>query len=209
MGIADMEEKVGITLKLIQEDGDSFAKRAEMYKRRTELINFVEESYRAYRALAERYDHISSPLLLFFQTKSSLQWMMMMIARLECKRGLQKCQRRMYRSWRRSRRDELSKQKQKRKRIEDARNKLVSFKDEFVGNETSQKMSDEKVDSEKAEEKSLVQTELQKQSEEQVAVNPSDGLKKQHSVKISEDLVTSSSEKRGEIPCSSRFATAD
>ncbi|KAL5822083.1 hypothetical protein ACOSQ3_023965 [Xanthoceras sorbifolium] len=97
MGIADMEEKVGITLKLIQEDGDSFAKRAEMYKRRTELINFVEESYRAYRALAERYDHISSPLLLFFQTKSSLQWMMMMIARLECKRGLQKCQRRMYR----------------------------------------------------------------------------------------------------------------
>ncbi|KAL5753324.1 hypothetical protein ACOSQ2_023831 [Xanthoceras sorbifolium] len=69
-------------------------------------------------------------------------------------------------------------------------------------------MSDEKIDSEKAEEKSLVQTELQKQSEEQVAVNPSDGLKKQHSVKISEDLVTSSSEKR-EIPCSSRFATAD
>ncbi|KAL5820001.1 hypothetical protein ACOSQ4_023843 [Xanthoceras sorbifolium] len=88
MGIADMEEKVGITLKLIQEDGDSFAKRAEMYyKRRAELINFVEESYRAYRALAERYDHISSPLLPFFQTKSSLQWMMMMIARLECKRG--------------------------------------------------------------------------------------------------------------------------
>lgn len=51
------------TLKLIEEDGDSFAKRAEMYyKKRPELINFVEESYRAYRALAERYDHISTEL---------------------------------------------------------------------------------------------------------------------------------------------------
>lgn len=50
-------------LKLISEDGDSFAKRAEMYyKRRPELINFVEESYRAYRSLAERYDHISTEL---------------------------------------------------------------------------------------------------------------------------------------------------
>ena len=32
------------------------------YKKRPELINFVEESYRAYRALAERYDHISKEL---------------------------------------------------------------------------------------------------------------------------------------------------
>lgn len=50
-------------LKLIQEDGDSFAKRAEMYyKRRPELINFVEESYRAFRSLAERYDKLSKDL---------------------------------------------------------------------------------------------------------------------------------------------------
>ncbi|KAK4803113.1 hypothetical protein SAY86_001316 [Trapa natans] len=61
--MADMEEKVGNTLKLIEEDGDSFARRAEMYyKKRPELINFVEESFRAYRALAERYDHISTEL---------------------------------------------------------------------------------------------------------------------------------------------------
>ncbi|GMN33995.1 hypothetical protein TIFTF001_004438 [Ficus carica] len=61
--LQDMEEKVQIVLKLIEEDGDSFAKRAEMYyKKRPELINFVEESYRAYRALAERYDHISTEL---------------------------------------------------------------------------------------------------------------------------------------------------
>ncbi|KAE9466237.1 hypothetical protein C3L33_01852, partial [Rhododendron williamsianum] len=61
--LQDMEEKVGSMLKLIQEDGDSFAKRAEMYyKRRPELINFVQESFRAYRSLAERYDHISKEL---------------------------------------------------------------------------------------------------------------------------------------------------
>lgn len=60
---ADMEEKVQIVLKLIDEDGDSFARRAEMYyKKRPELIHYVEESYRAYRALAERYDHISKEL---------------------------------------------------------------------------------------------------------------------------------------------------
>ncbi|KAK1300671.1 hypothetical protein QJS10_CPB13g00220 [Acorus calamus] len=58
-----MEEKVKYMLHLIEEDGDSFAKRAEMYyRKRPELIEFVEESYRAYRALAERYDHISGEL---------------------------------------------------------------------------------------------------------------------------------------------------
>ena len=61
--MADMEEKVQNVLQLIEEDGDSFAKRAEMYyKKRPELINFVGESYQAYRALAERYDHISTEL---------------------------------------------------------------------------------------------------------------------------------------------------
>ncbi|KAH7861331.1 hypothetical protein Vadar_024693 [Vaccinium darrowii] len=58
-----MEEKVQNVLKLIEEDGDTFAKRAEMYyERRPGLINFIEESYRAYRALAERYDHMSTDL---------------------------------------------------------------------------------------------------------------------------------------------------
>ncbi|XP_075488587.1 kinase-interacting protein 1-like [Primulina tabacum] len=61
--LQDMEEKVQSMLKLIEEDGDSFAKRAEMYyKRRPELINSVEESYRAFRALADRYDHLSKDL---------------------------------------------------------------------------------------------------------------------------------------------------
>ncbi|XP_043713411.1 protein NETWORKED 2A-like isoform X2 [Telopea speciosissima] len=61
--LQDMEEKVKHMLKLINEDGDSFAMRAEMYyRKRPELVNFVEEYYRAYRALAERYDHISGEL---------------------------------------------------------------------------------------------------------------------------------------------------
>ncbi|KAM3338548.1 hypothetical protein P3S68_030634 [Capsicum galapagoense] len=61
--LQDMQGKVESVIKLIEQDGDSFAKRAEMYyKKRPELINFVEESYRAYRALAERYDHLSKEL---------------------------------------------------------------------------------------------------------------------------------------------------
>ncbi|KAI3946007.1 hypothetical protein MKX01_024763 [Papaver californicum] len=61
--LQDMEEKVKYMLKLVEGDGDSFAKRAEVYfRQRPELIIFVEEAYRAYRALAERYDHISGEL---------------------------------------------------------------------------------------------------------------------------------------------------
>ncbi|XP_050379177.1 protein NETWORKED 2A [Argentina anserina] len=61
--LQDMEEKVQSTLKIIDDDGDSFAKRAEMYyRKRPELVLFVEESFRAYRALAERYDHLSRDL---------------------------------------------------------------------------------------------------------------------------------------------------
>ncbi|KAI3978976.1 hypothetical protein MKX01_016151 [Papaver californicum] len=61
--LQDMDEKVKVTLKLLQDDGDSFAKRAEMYyRKRPELISFVEESFRQYKALAERYNHISGEL---------------------------------------------------------------------------------------------------------------------------------------------------
>lgn len=58
-----MEEKVEYILKIIDEDGESFAKRAEMYyKRRPELLNFVEDFFRSYRALSERFDHLSKDL---------------------------------------------------------------------------------------------------------------------------------------------------
>lgn len=50
-------------IKLIEEDADSFARRAEMYyKKRPELMKLVEEFYRAYRALAERYNHATGEL---------------------------------------------------------------------------------------------------------------------------------------------------
>ncbi|KAH9314880.1 hypothetical protein KI387_023507, partial [Taxus chinensis] len=58
-----MDLKVKDMLKLIEEDADSFAKRAEIYfRKRPELVSLVEEFYRAYRALAERYDHITGEL---------------------------------------------------------------------------------------------------------------------------------------------------
>ncbi|XP_010519175.1 PREDICTED: protein NETWORKED 2C [Tarenaya hassleriana] len=61
--LQDIEEKAQYALKLLEDEGDSFAKRAEMYyKSRPELISFVEEAFKAYRALAERYDHISKEL---------------------------------------------------------------------------------------------------------------------------------------------------
>lgn len=58
-----MEDKVEHVLNLIQKDGDSFARRAEMYyKHRPDVISFVEETVRAYRSLAERYDKLSTEL---------------------------------------------------------------------------------------------------------------------------------------------------
>ncbi|XP_010256141.1 PREDICTED: protein NETWORKED 1D-like [Nelumbo nucifera] len=61
--LTDMDTKVKAMIKLIEEDADSFARRAEMYyKKRPELMKLVEEFYRAYRALAERYDHATGAL---------------------------------------------------------------------------------------------------------------------------------------------------
>ncbi|KAL2242680.1 UNVERIFIED_CONTAM: Protein NETWORKED 1A [Sesamum indicum] len=58
-----MDGKVKSMIKLIEEDADSFARRAEMYyKKRPELMKLVEEFYRAYRALAERYNHATGEL---------------------------------------------------------------------------------------------------------------------------------------------------
>uniref|UniRef100_A0A0D9XJU7 NAB domain-containing protein n=1 Tax=Leersia perrieri TaxID=77586 RepID=A0A0D9XJU7_9ORYZ len=59
----DMDSKVKAMIKLLNEDADSFARRAEMYyKKRPELMKLVEEFYRAYRALAERYDQATGAL---------------------------------------------------------------------------------------------------------------------------------------------------
>ncbi|KAL5825874.1 hypothetical protein ACOSQ3_021937 [Xanthoceras sorbifolium] len=61
--LEEMDQSVKRMLKLIEEDGDSFAKKAEMYyKKRPELISHVEDFYRMYRSLAERYDHVTGEL---------------------------------------------------------------------------------------------------------------------------------------------------
>lgn len=57
--LTELDDKTEAMLKLIEEDADSFAKRAEMYyKKRPELINIVEDLYRAHRSLAEKYDQV-------------------------------------------------------------------------------------------------------------------------------------------------------
>ncbi|KAL6853715.1 hypothetical protein ACP4OV_019744 [Aristida adscensionis] len=61
--VQDMETRVQAMIKLIEIDADTFARKAELYfKSRPELINHVEETYRSYQALADRYDRISGEL---------------------------------------------------------------------------------------------------------------------------------------------------
>ncbi|KAL6619083.1 hypothetical protein ACP70R_034222 [Stipagrostis hirtigluma subsp. patula] len=61
--IGEMEDRVKAMLNLIGADGDSFGKKAELYfKSRPELINHVEEMFRSYQALADRFDRISGEL---------------------------------------------------------------------------------------------------------------------------------------------------
>ncbi|KAI9095025.1 hypothetical protein K1719_026489 [Acacia pycnantha] len=61
--LEEMDKRVKRMLKLIEEDADSFAKKAEMYyQKRPELISLVEDFYRMYRSLAERYDHVTIEL---------------------------------------------------------------------------------------------------------------------------------------------------
>ncbi|KAL6500385.1 hypothetical protein OROHE_025751 [Orobanche hederae] len=59
--LAELDEKTKTMLKLIEDDADSFAQRAEMYyRKRPELISMVEDFYRTHRSLAERYDQAKS-----------------------------------------------------------------------------------------------------------------------------------------------------
>ncbi|KAI4368933.1 hypothetical protein MLD38_017433 [Melastoma candidum] len=61
--LEDMDQTVKRMMKLMDEDGDSFAKKVDMYyKRRPDLISHIEEFYRMYRSLAERYDHLAGEL---------------------------------------------------------------------------------------------------------------------------------------------------
>jgi chromosome segregation ATPase len=60
---SQMDRNVRQMMKLIEDNGDSFAQKAEMYyQKRPELISLVEEFYRGYRSLAERYEHVTGEL---------------------------------------------------------------------------------------------------------------------------------------------------
>nr|DAD25750.1 TPA_asm: hypothetical protein HUJ06_027218 [Nelumbo nucifera] len=57
---SDMDRCVKQMLKLIDDEGDSFAKKAEMYyQKRPILIAHVEDFHRMFKSLAERYDHLA------------------------------------------------------------------------------------------------------------------------------------------------------
>ncbi|KAL5077028.1 hypothetical protein RYX36_016012 [Vicia faba] len=58
-----MDRNVRQMMKLIEDNGDSFAQKAEMYyQKRPELISLVEEFYRGYRSLVERYEPAAGDL---------------------------------------------------------------------------------------------------------------------------------------------------
>ncbi|KAK9756776.1 hypothetical protein RND81_01G120500 [Saponaria officinalis] len=58
-----MDQNYKRMLTLIEGDGDSLAKKAEMYyQRRPVLLSHVEEFYRTYKSLAERYEHLTGDM---------------------------------------------------------------------------------------------------------------------------------------------------
>ncbi|GLT64001.1 hypothetical protein SLA2020_365210 [Shorea laevis] len=57
--LSDLDKKTKLMLSIIEDDGVSFAKRAEMfYKSRPELIKLVEDLHKSYRVLAQNYDQL-------------------------------------------------------------------------------------------------------------------------------------------------------
>lgn len=94
LSMKELDEKTKAMLKVIEEDADSFAQRAEMYyKKRPELINMVEDFYRAHRSLAERFDLVkpdSGPRLLstlgspFSLTKNKPEKMASLVEQYDC-----------------------------------------------------------------------------------------------------------------------------
>ncbi|XP_071714112.1 uncharacterized protein [Rutidosis leptorrhynchoides] len=61
--ISEMDRSVKRMLKLIEDEGDSFAKKAEIYiQKRPVLVSQVEDFYRMFRSLAERYENATCEL---------------------------------------------------------------------------------------------------------------------------------------------------
>ncbi|URD84671.1 KIP1-like protein [Musa troglodytarum] len=59
--LAEHDEKTKQMLRLVEDDADSFAKRAETYyKKRPQLVSMIEDFRRAHRSLAVRCDQLRS-----------------------------------------------------------------------------------------------------------------------------------------------------
>ncbi|TYJ43662.1 hypothetical protein E1A91_A03G167900v1 [Gossypium mustelinum] len=60
----DFDMKInGILSIILQDEGDSFAKRAEMYyQKRPQLIQMVEDFHKSYHSLADKYEQLRSQL---------------------------------------------------------------------------------------------------------------------------------------------------
>lgn len=57
LSVSELDDKTKQMLKLIDQDADSFAQRAEMYyKKRPVLVDMLGDLYRTHRSLAEQYD---------------------------------------------------------------------------------------------------------------------------------------------------------
>ncbi|WCJ26746.1 Kinase interacting (KIP1-like) family protein [Euphorbia peplus] len=57
--LSDLDEKIRIIVNLIEDEGDSFTERAELfYKRRPELLNVLHQLHQSYQNLADSYDKI-------------------------------------------------------------------------------------------------------------------------------------------------------
>ncbi|KAK4402583.1 protein NETWORKED 4B [Sesamum angolense] len=58
---AELDDKIKTILDLIEDDGETFAKRAEMYyQKKPQLIEMVQDLHSSYRALADKYDQLRS-----------------------------------------------------------------------------------------------------------------------------------------------------
>ncbi|KAL7135198.1 hypothetical protein ABFS83_11G077200 [Erythranthe nasuta] len=59
--LAELDDKIKMILDLIEDDGETFAKRAEMYyEKKPHLIKMVQELHKSYRSLADKYDQLKS-----------------------------------------------------------------------------------------------------------------------------------------------------
>ncbi|XP_011087122.1 protein NETWORKED 3C-like [Sesamum indicum] len=59
--LSELDDKIKTILELIEDDGETFAKRAEMYyRKKPQLIDMIQDLHSSYRSLADKYDQLRS-----------------------------------------------------------------------------------------------------------------------------------------------------